>query len=156
MYSNLRPLGINLLKCAFSSTHLSYYNSKVGQPKRRSRRRQTREQERHTTTNNRHSTPKTKNTWDPPIYEKDINRFIKFIGFLIKHLLFCSTAMISQTYRMNILSTSSTYFPKSFSPIDTQWQTIDTQHQKLKTHETHGPRTHGYLIVFTNWQYINR
>jgi hypothetical protein len=33
---------------------------------------------------------------------------------------------------------------------DTQRQTIDTQHQKLKTHETHGPRTHGYLIVFTN------
>jgi hypothetical protein len=32
----------------------------------------------------------------------------------------------------------------------TQRQTIDTQHQKLKTHETHGPRTHGYLIVFTN------
>jgi hypothetical protein len=28
---------------------------------------------------------------------------------------------------------------------DTQRQTIDTQHQKLKTHETHGPRTHGYL-----------
>lgn len=39
---------------------------------------------------------------------------------------------------------------------DTQRQTIDTQHQKLKTHETHGPRTHGYLIVFTNRQYINR
>jgi hypothetical protein len=40
---------------------------------------------------------------------------------------------------------------------DTQWQTIETQHQKLKTHETHGPRTHGhgYLIVFSNWQYIN-
>ena len=54
LYSNLRPLGINLLKCAFSSTHLSYYNSK-------GRERQTREQERHTTTN-RHSTPKTKNT----------------------------------------------------------------------------------------------
>ena len=64
MYSNLRPLGINLLKCAFSSTRLSYYNSKGRQPKRRSRRRrrQTREQERHTTTNNRHSTPKTKTT----------------------------------------------------------------------------------------------
>jgi hypothetical protein len=26
---------------------------------------------------------------------------------------------------------------------DTQRQTTDTQHQKLKTHETHGPRTHG-------------
>jgi hypothetical protein len=33
---------------------------------------------------------------------------------------------------------------------DTQRQTTDTQHQKLKTHETHRPRTHGYLIVFTN------
>ena len=30
---------------------------------------------------------------------------------------------------------------------DTQRQTIDTQHQKLKTH---GPRIHVYLIVFTN------
>jgi hypothetical protein len=51
-----------MIKHLFSSTHLSYYNSKGRQPKRRSRRRrrQTREQERHTTTNNRHSTPKTK------------------------------------------------------------------------------------------------
>jgi hypothetical protein len=50
----------------FISTHLSYYNSKGRQPKRRSRRRQrqTREQERHTTTNNKQSTPKSKNTWD--------------------------------------------------------------------------------------------
>ena len=76
----MRPLGINLLKCAFSSTHFSYYNSKGRQPKRRSRRRQN----------------------------------------------------------------------KPGNKKDTQRQTIDTQHQKLKTHETHGPRTHGYLIVFTN------
>jgi hypothetical protein len=44
-----------------------------------------------------------------------LNRFIKFIGFMIKRLLFCSTAMISQTYRMNTLSASFTYWPRSFS-----------------------------------------
>ena len=32
---------------------------------------------------------------------------------------------------------------KAGNKKDTQRQTIDTQHQKLKTHETHGPCTHG-------------
>jgi hypothetical protein len=32
---------------------------------------------------------------------------------------------------------------KAGNKKDTKRQTIDTQRQKLKPHETHGPRTHG-------------
>jgi hypothetical protein len=56
-----------------------------------------------------------------------------------KHLLFCSTALISQTYRMNTLSTSSTYCPRSFSPIIIRRKTTEAQ-IKTKTKTNPGTR----------------